>query len=987
MPLYRTPLFPGDDTIDKCVYRYQGIVMTTNTSACRVILGLGTNRPPTGWKEATWLMRGLWFPPVPECFQKYDEWYSKYPSNQTFNASTEVPRYGLSALNAWFMDAKNLCRNIFGICTRENNQVQHQTEIPAIGKSKKDNIVSELPPRSVLHAYCAIFQNRNPDGSIDFSIGKPTIARHDVGWVNMVTVDVDQETKANMVVFVVGNDGVYRDSSTTYHPIMPVTSSTTTEVTAKETLQTTLDSRTRSNPDEIPSTAYLTAQTDYYISETETTKLESTKNPTSSPNPSANDSVSSKSLDTRSRSSTIEAQPKSTSEIEDTLQMSSDVRSCPTTQISATTTQSSSNSDHPLDHQTRPSSLAVARWQHNPSTLPIVYIGIPEIETVVSLLAVPAVMMPATVTTLTGPRGQPTATMTNYGGKLVYATTITTILTHDRDSLTQTIIYTIPTGTSILTTYFNPVDGLPTEIVTRFPVFPTIPGSTPSNIVLATSKTYFIIYFLPIVLTIILLLPIQAIDAEIKIFLPFRLLTLPRGTSDALTMRIGGLAGRYNGLKLLLFRHADPISLIADLMILCAAGLVSLSGETVGLKLRGTCLKKNLNTYIVTTAVFPQPARISQGLLGTLMILIVILGWILSKWKTGIAAHPSCIATVCSLMQVKGCGGLIQAAQIGLTEGYTEKKKKRKKRLDYKFGQRLQKIGFRLGRVEEGRRGEDYGVIGVKNGEEVEVQARVAVGTLVDGRREMPKKMLFEVPVKERVEQGIYLGFLCGLLTLILYYENTVFEDPRESGFEWFMDSQGFGVRMLFTSFVVLVSFMWDHLFSNFAKRDIYLRMAQRSQPAALSVLQPRATNVFTELWRSIRQRGSLAAAMAVAGILSRFLPLLLSSIPFAAAQTWITHEICTWMAVALLSIMISVLVSHIWLVKWPHMPAAAPDSLACCMYYRDRRVERMGRMYRFGWMTGVSGEKRVGIDYPEGEQGFKMKSLGGIGFGTAGRK
>lgn len=84
-------------------------------------------------------------------------------------------------------------------------------------------------------------------------------------------------------------------------------------------------------------------------------------------------------------------------------------------------------------------------------------------------------------------------------------------------------------------------------------------------------------------------------------------------------------------------------------------------------------------------------------------------------------------------------------------------------------------------------------------------------------------------------------------------------------------------------------------------------------------------------------------------------------------------------------------------------MPAAAPNSLACCVYYvcdssmlrdfealsvlgareRNSRVERMGRLYRFGWMTGVSGEERIRIDYPDGEQGFKLRSLGPLGFGA----
>ncbi|KAK3318967.1 hypothetical protein B0H66DRAFT_603528 [Apodospora peruviana] len=178
--------------------------------------------------------------------------------------------------------------------------------------------------------------------------------------------------------------------------------------------------------------------------------------------------------------------------------------------------------------------------------------------------------------------------------------------------------------------------------------------------------------------------------------------------------------------------------------------------------------------------------------------------------------------------------------------------------------------------------------------------------------------------------------------------------------------------------------------------------MAKRSQPAALSVLQPRTINVFSGLWQALRQREVLAGVMAFVGVLSKFLPVLLSGVPFTAAQTWMAHEICTWGSVALLIVMIATLLGHAILVKWPHLPAASPDSLACCIYYvcdsamlrdfeglsmlgmaqRDRRVERMGRMYRFGWMTGVSGETRVGMDYPEGGQGFKLQSLGALGLG-----
>ncbi|KAK3984081.1 hypothetical protein QBC44DRAFT_389562 [Cladorrhinum sp. PSN332] len=117
---------------------------------------------------------------------------------------------------------------------------------------------------------------------------------------------------------------------------------------------------------------------------------------------------------------------------------------------------------------------------------------------------------------------------------------------------------------------------------------------------------------------------------------------------------------------------------------------------------------------------------------------------------------------------------------------------------------------------------------------------------------------------------------------------------------------------------------------ADFANRDIYRCMAQKPQPAALSVLQPRATNVFTGLWRSIRQRDSLACCLCYvrdSAVLRDFERLSMLG----------RRE-------------------------------------------RDRRVERMGWMHRFGWVMGASGEKRVGIDYPEGEQGFKLRTFGGVG-------
>ena len=56
------------------------------------------------------------------------------------------------------------------------------------------------------------------------------------------------------------------------------------------------------------------------------------------------------------------------------------------------------------------------------------------------------------------------------------------------------------------------------------------------------------------------------------------------------------------------------------------------------------------------------------------------------------------------------------------------------------------------------------------------------------------------------------LGLIClllGLSTVIVYYKITDYD----SGFEHFMDSQGFGVRFLFTFVGVIIKFYWNMIF------------------------------------------------------------------------------------------------------------------------------------------------------------------------------
>ncbi|KAK4658997.1 hypothetical protein QC762_106420 [Podospora pseudocomata] len=1011
----RTAVFPGEEKPNECMYNYQGVIITTNSSACQVIIAPDPlTTPPPGWKSPRQGIPGLWF--SDECVKSYDDWYK----SQLATIPAPPPGPAIPYPNAFM---KRFLR-----CSWHGEPREETTS------TRYD--VKEPLPETFLNYYVEwdvqrqmerlIVRLRFP-GRLYPGAGLYLWGEHNIGepsTTSSVTL-LPSPTSTKQSTF----ESV--DTSTLQSEPSMSQSSSTSETTATETVTssniavlpvTTSDSESKADGMPASVTSPIFIHSSKQTSQSEPASILETKMGI------IRDSSTLLSLSWSSLKPT-QLQSASTEHLENPSKSTASIStstSYPTTPFDLRLTTSVPS---PVPHQLEPSVkyVLVPVNVYVESTTQFTMSGQMWIKSIVHtstssiLIGVPAVMVIPAVTTLTNSNGVPTSTQTDFHGELYLINTLTT-LTNARGSPTLTATTQVP-ATSVITTLTD-ADGVPTATATSFPVWPNLPNSTAANLMLPNRASYFTIYFLPILLTIFLLIPVQAIDAEIKQLLPFRLLTKhnpPAGAGvDALVMQ----PGRISGWKLL-WRYGDPISLMSDLVVLCVAGLISVSGETVGLKLRGSCLSVNLSTCFLTVAVFPVPARVAEGLLGGLIVLVMVLGFMLARWRTGTAADPSSVAGVCALLQVDRTRevlmrGMERRAEDGLDDSA---------KVEQLLRRNCEGLSFRLGRLGNwtGKRAHDYGIVvssvsvgGHKNGKtkmrsNCEIDGsdmilpveRAGLRQMRRARSGLPvKRMTFYVPGRERTFQGVLLAFFCGLLILILYYELTEYEDLQESAFEWFMDSQGFGVRMLFTGLGVVLSFMWDHLFTTFSKRRIYQRMAQKQQPAALSVLEPCPKTVFTGLWRAVRQKDLMAGAVAFAGILSKFVPALLSSIPFSSAQTWQTHEICTWTTVALLIVLILTLFSYMWLVKWPHMPAA-PDSLACQIYYvcdsamlrdferlsmlgrreRDRRVERMGRMYRFGWMTGVSGERRVGVDYPEGEQGYRMHGLGGCGFGTTGGK
>jgi hypothetical protein len=162
---------------------------------------------------------------------------------------------------------------------------------------------------------------------------------------------------------------------------------------------------------------------------------------------------------------------------------------------------------------------------------------------------------------------------------------------------------------------------------------------------------------------------------------------------------------------------------------------------------------------------------------------------------------------------------------------------------------------------------------------------------------------------------------------------------------------------------------------------DPYHRLSREPQPLA-ELQRSQATTAFTGFWVAVTRRDFLGSTISFVAILSTFIPILMSNIPFRISLTLTTHLVCTWMTVGILVLMILVMLGLV-ARRWPYIPVE-PNSIAGCLYYMcdsemldDMAVQASTRnddessscsttslMYRYGNMVGKSGTQRVGVNY-----------------------
>lgn len=307
----------------------------------------------------------------------------------------------------------------------------------------------------------------------------------------------------------------------------------------------------------------------------------------------------------------------------------------------------------------------------------------------------------------------------------------------------------------------------------------------------------------------------QFISSDLQTLLPFRALTRPGGAeaADSICLDTGGLQGPITSWTLLR-RFKDPVSFLSNFLLYASNMVVALSSEAFGVKLNGNCAPGTFTGCFMSLSLNVRPSRVVEVLLVLMLLANILLIYLLRRWVSGVAAPPTSLAALSALLQADTTTTLFRKI-----EPRSKKQPRRMCKLDRELEDHV--FSLRYFRSVEGRL--RYGITTEANTNEsryLDSRPSNETSQLLTSSDPQTSKAQRSENVTlgyfgslSRTDHAIRISFLstmCGTIILLVYYKSTRLQTP----FERFMDNQSFGVRLLFTSLGLIISFFWQYQFS-----------------------------------------------------------------------------------------------------------------------------------------------------------------------------
>ncbi|KAM7209947.1 hypothetical protein V8F06_014670, partial [Rhypophila decipiens] len=423
------------------------------------------------------------------------------------------------------------------------------------------------------------------------------------------------------------------------------------------------------------------------------------------------------------------------------------------------------------------------------------------------------------------------------------------------DARTETSHFSHPSLNTTMITLFKELPPISFTKAADNPPGPISPGSAARFANLHTEADFFMVSLVPVLLTTILAILTQVLTSNISSMLPFRGLSYGVDTRDTLLLPRSPSIFSTSGINIRFLTHyRDPLPLLNTLLSTLSTILVPISSEAIRLEISTTCSSKSKSPPLTEWEKLPTvhcafglrrsiiTVRVTEATLVIMTLLIVVLCYMLLRWKTGVEAEPWSIASMAGLLS--SSAPKLQAA-IQSTSSCLDKRR-------HSMGMEIRDVTsedtkWRIGyyhspdppgqhqvKPASGANNRHYGIHAMSAGED-DSPIRLTVRNPLDrtaittppsssNRHRFLRNRRFpnSIPsltshARDVLTRVLAFVLTTGLLVLIIYYENTI---SPGTAFEAFMNSQGFGVRILFTSFGTVVSWFWDDYFSQIQRKD-----------------------------------------------------------------------------------------------------------------------------------------------------------------------
>lgn len=307
---------------------------------------------------------------------------------------------------------------------------------------------------------------------------------------------------------------------------------------------------------------------------------------------------------------------------------------------------------------------------------------------------------------------------------------------------------------------------------------------------------YFLGKFLPAMLAVMLSIPARIIDLNAQQYQPFYALNRPNGAMgpQSMNLHFSGWTGFLQPFKVLSNGH--PVPFISMLIVWCSALMAPTAVEAIGFKMHGKCKINAFEGCAPALGVSPQPTHLLLALLAFTIVLLCCLLFFLRNWDTGLYANPWSVAGIASLA--------------------SNREIRPKKASEHKIAKEMAEKRYGFGLFENRMGQTEYGIVLYDDaGENLHDEGVISDSNSLDSHTAISAKKRRRNPfmVLGLAWRLVFLVFLLGLMAFLLYYHLTL--DKPLVSFRRFMNSQTFGVRFLFATFGVIISFSWTAFFNS----------------------------------------------------------------------------------------------------------------------------------------------------------------------------